>query len=338
MRQISRPMILILTAEKDLHALEVQRHIRRAGLAACHIVECDGIAQREALSFEVGGSRGSDRILTSDGQQVSMSDASVIWFRRTSGSQRLRWPIDDQRAVSIINNDCRSALAGLMTTHFAGIWISAPEATYRASDKIVQLNTARECGWRVPRTLVTQSRDAVLGFFDACNGSVVMKTVAGAPGPFLETVKLVDPRIYDEDTFAAAPAIYQEYIPGDQHLRLNCFGDRSHAALIRARELDWRGNLNVPISRYHVEPALHRDVRRVLDRLELAMGIIDLKLTPEGEPVWLEVNPQGQFLFLDALAGLRLAEFMATYLLHEHERAVVDRRVPDGGFDGYATR
>jgi glutathione synthase/RimK-type ligase-like ATP-grasp enzyme len=284
-------------------------------------VECDGIAQREALSYEVGGTRGTDRLLASEGEYVAVSDASVLWFRRTSGRQRLRWPIDDERAVSIVDNDCRSALAGLLTTQFAGTWISTPDATFRASDKIGQLDAARGCGWRVPRTLVTQSRAAVIEFFEACNGSIVAKTVAGAPGPFLETVKLVDPRAYDKETFAAAPAIFQEYIPGDRHLRLNCFGDESHAALIDSPKLDWRGNLDVPISRYDVEPALHRDVRSVLDRLELAMGVVDLKLTPEGEVVWLEVNPQGQFLFLDALADLRLAERFAAYLLDEHERA-----------------
>jgi hypothetical protein len=39
-------------------------------------------------------------------------------------------------------------------------------------------------------------------------------------------------------------------------------------------------------------------VRRVLDCLGLEMGNIDLKESPSGEIVWLEVNPQGQFLFL----------------------------------------
>jgi hypothetical protein len=36
-----------------------------------------------------------------------------------------------------------SALAGLLATHFAGKWISTPDATYRASDKIGQLDAAR---------------------------------------------------------------------------------------------------------------------------------------------------------------------------------------------------
>jgi glutathione synthase/RimK-type ligase-like ATP-grasp enzyme len=319
-------MILVLTTNDDLHALEVQRHVRAAGQAECHVIECDRIAQRDALSYEIGSSGQADRILTSEGFHVPVSAASVIWFRRTSGSQQLVSALEDERAVSIVNNDCRSALAGLLTTHFLGKWVSTPEATYRASDKIGQLDAARECGWRVPKTLVTQSREAVIEFFESCRGSIVTKTVAGASGPFLETVKLVDPRAFDEDTFAAAPAIFQEHIAGHDHIRLNCFGEHSYAALIHTAALDWRGNLNVPITRYDVPDTLHRQVRLVLDSLQLEMGIIDLKLTPEGELVWLEVNPQGQFLFLDALADLHLAENLATYLLHEHNRTASDSR------------
>jgi hypothetical protein len=45
------------------------------------------------------------------------------------------------------------------------------------------------------------------------------------------------------------------------------------------------------------------------------MGIVDLKETPDGELVWLEVNPQGQFLFLESLTGQPLASYFADYLL-----------------------
>jgi hypothetical protein len=50
------------------------------------------------------------------------------------------------------------------------------------------------------------------------------------------------------------------------------------------------------------------------------MGNIDLKITPEGECVWLEVNPQGQFLFLDALTDLQLADRFVDYLVTEAAR------------------
>jgi hypothetical protein len=47
------------------------------------------------------------------------------------------------------------------------------------------------------------------------------------------------------------------------------------------------------------------------------MGIVDMKLAPDGEPVWLEVNPQGQFLFLEGLCGMPLTEIFADFLIRQ---------------------
>jgi hypothetical protein len=307
-------MIVILTVAEDLHALVVQKLVRAAGFWQCHIVECDRIAQRNFLSYGINFPV-DDEILTSEDRRIALADATVMWLRRIRSEQSLRVEVADEGARGVINSDCSGALTGFLSTHFHGKWISTPEATSRAADKVGQLQAAHECGFRVPRTLVSQSRDAVLDFHESCGGNIVVKTVVGAPGPFLQTVRLADPRSLDESSFAAAPAIFQECIEGCEHLRLNCFGNESYAALIRSEDLDWRVNLDVPISSYAVPQELHRKVRGVLDRLGLEMGVVDLKLTPEHEPVWLEVNPQGQFIFLDAFTDLKLAESFAAYLL-----------------------
>lgn len=307
--------ILILTVTDDLHAIVVQRHVRAAGHPECHIVECDRIAQRDFLSYGVNYPLG-DRVLTSEGCRISISDATLGWLRRARSTQVIDRVVDDEANV-VINNDCRGGLSGLLAAHFRGKWISTPEATYLAGDKIGQLEVARACGFRVPRTLVSQSRSDVREFFDACDGEIIVKTVVGAPGPFLQAVRISDPDSMDAESYAAAPAIFQECIPGEDHLRLNCFGSRSYAALIRSDELDWRASLGKSISSYDVSPSLHRKVRSVLDALGLEMGVVDLKLTPDDEPVWLEVNPQGQFLFLDAYTDLRLGERFAEYLVEE---------------------
>lgn len=310
-------MIVILTIADDLHALVVQRQVRESGLLDCHIIECDRIAQRSSLSYGINYPV-SDEISTSEGGKICLSDATLLWFRTIRAAQDYKFAVEGT-ARAIIDNDCRGALLGYLATHFHGKWISTPEATARAADKIGQLQAAHACGFRVPRTLVAQSREAVLGLYDSCEGNIVVKTIVGAEGPFLETVKLDDPRKLDDDYFAAAPAIFQEYIAGHEHLRLNCFGNESYAALISSDDLDWRSNLDVPISSYAVAPSLHRNVRAVLDRLGLEMGVVDLKLTADREPVWLEVNPQGQFLFLDAFTDLKLSERFAAYLVAEHE-------------------
>jgi hypothetical protein len=60
--------------------------------------------------------------------------------------------------------------------------------------------------------------------------------------------------------------------------------------------------------------------------LDLRMGVFDLKLTPGGELVWLEINPQGQFLFIEGLSELKLTDLLADFLAREARTAAARRR------------
>jgi hypothetical protein len=53
------------------------------------------------------------------------------------------------------------------------------------------------------------------------------------------------------------------------------------------------------------------------------MGIVDLKMTQNNNFVWLEINPQGQFLFVQGLSGLNLISHFARFLYEGLERIEV---------------
>jgi hypothetical protein len=75
--------------------------------------------------------------------------------------------------------------------------------------------------------------------------------------------------------------------------------------VLETDRLDWRYPLDATVEPYDVDDSIVAALQRVLDRLGLWMGIFDMKLDPHDEPWWLEVNPQGQFLFLEGSADCR---------------------------------
>ena len=113
------------------------------------------------------------------------------------------------------------------------------------------------------------------------------------------------------------PSIYQELIFGTKYLRVNRFGDQVYAALIETDALDWRPNINVPISPFSVDVELKERIVALLNAFNLKVGIMDLKISDRGDLVWFEVNPQGQFLFLEPLTGQNLLASFADFLLDE---------------------
>ncbi|MNK98176.1 hypothetical protein D3C87_1185340 [compost metagenome] len=78
--------------------------------------------------------------------------------------------------------------------------------------------------------------------------------------------------------------------------------------------MDWRTNLNVEAAIHGLDDHFRTQIVSFVKLLGLSMGIIDAKLTPDGDLVFLEINPQGQFLFLEPMVGFDLKQEFASYL------------------------
>lgn len=69
-----------------------------------------------------------------------------------------------------------------------------------------------------------------------------------------------------------------------------------------------------PSVNYRRRPAL---LLKLMDELGLQYGTIDLKRCESGEYVFLEINPQGQFLYVEIKAGMPITRTMAELLAHD---------------------
>jgi len=136
----------------------------------------------------------------------------------------------------------------------------------------------------------------------------------------LLTRTVTERHLASPEAMAVSPAMYQEHIPGTRHVRAQCFGERVIAVLITAEALDWRARLDSDIRPWTTPDAIRARLLEVMRTLGLKMGIVDLKLTDDDECVWLEVNQQGQFLFLEGLTGLPLTAAFCRFLSEEAER------------------
>jgi len=117
---------------------------------------------------------------------------------------------------------------------------------------------------------------------------------------------------------ALAPMILQEYVPKRAELRVTVVGDRIFAALIdsqasRRTRHDWRHyDFDATAYSAHELPAsVAAACRRLLAYFGLRFGAIDLVLTPNGDYVFLELNPVGQWAFIEDLTGMPIAAALA---------------------------
>ena len=302
----------ILTQAGDLHAELVAHWVRQAG-GHVSLVYADCVPGEGGISFNPAHPAQA-QLRSADGV-ITIGDLDLVWWRRV-GKPRVPEQVRDADAREVVSNDSRDSVVGLFRSGFQGIWVSDPDATRNAEFKLVQLRAAVEVGLRVPATLVSQVPDDIRKFCLRVGGRVVTKPVASTIDVPLRAGVLTLEELPGDDVLALSPAIYQELAPGEQHLRACTWGSTVVCGTLESPIMDWRTDPNPTVGTTEIDADTAARLIALNAKLGLEMGISDLKPAPDGgPPYWLEVNPQGQFLFLEGLGGPEVAKPFADFLL-----------------------
>lgn len=302
--------IAIFSLESDIHARAIGHNLASRSGVEVYFFASDAFLDRGGLRWS-SEDRDLRSIKSYDGKWVSVSDLDVIWWRRVNQTQRQAHTFGE--AAEFINNEWRGALSGILFDSFGGTWVNDPAKDAIAGNKLFQLNVAKDLGFKVPRTLISQDPGSVIQFAKEMGGTFVVKKLIGTYHQPLATVELKDTEL-DAEAIEICPAIYQEKILGTKHLRVNCFGSSIHALLITSKVLDWRRDMSCPIKPYKLDFVTERRTIALVQRSGLEMGIIDMMISDQDEIVWLELNTQGQFLFGEALSGYDLINPFSNFL------------------------
>lgn len=320
------PDCVVVSESFDIHALGVAKRLITLGMTVA-VIESDHLSGSPWLTW--APDRATSLLPEADGEPIDISGTAVVWWRRVAPSNSKL--TGDPAHLDLVANDTEEALRGILATRFGGAWVDDPGAMRRAENKLIQLDLARRLDLRAPQTLISQDPAAIREFAHR-HKSIVGKVLRGTNKTPLMTVP-IDMSIVSDDALRMCPTIFQEQIPGSRHLRVNVFGDAVLTSMIESEHLDWRPYPDNDIREVGLDWALRSKLLVFLHELGLTMGAFDLKLTPDGEPVFLEVNPQGQFLFLQARSGTDLVGQCARYLAKrvdlERSQRATDPRLKD---------
>src|SRR6185295_16367444 len=133
-----------------------------------------------------------------------------------------------------------------------------------------------------------------------------------------------------------SPLILQEYVPKHVELRVTVVGGEIFPAEIesqgsaRSRD-DWRRYdlARTPYRRHTLPADVAERLLGVVRAFGLCYGAIDLVLTPDGRYVFLELNGNGQWLWIEDLTQMPIADAITSVLARGRETAPVALPTPD---------
>jgi len=275
------------------------------------------------------------------GQRYRLEDFRSIWYRRPSRRYTFVSGLSDE-GYEFAKAEAQRGFEGVLRS-LPCFWVSDPDAIRAAEWKPKQLAYAQQVGLRVPRTLITNDPQAALHFFEACQGEVAYKPLSqGVPRPkpgeawqgAVYTTRLTRAAFLEHLSSAAITATcFQEYIPKAFELRVNVIGSRIFAAEIHSQHseharVDFR--LGYADLRYsiHTLPAIIAEACRELVRLfRLQFSAIDVLVTPDGQYVFVDLNSNGQWGWIENQTGLPLTEALVSLLERGHAEESAQKEV-----------
>jgi glutathione synthase/RimK-type ligase-like ATP-grasp enzyme len=204
--------------------------------------------------------------------------------------------------------------------------MSLPSAVQRAESKILQLQIASTVGFACPETLISNDPTEIRAFFRWEHQRVVAKPLRlgyfnyGDSQSAVYTTALATSDLADDDALTAAPVIYQQHVEKQCDIRVTVIGSRIFAAAIHSQteasaRIDWRrSEVDLAHTIHDLPEEIAQACIRLVEKLHLKFGAIDLILTPEGRYYFLEINPNGQWLWLEDKLGFMITDAIASWL------------------------
>jgi glutathione synthase/RimK-type ligase-like ATP-grasp enzyme len=176
---------------------------------------------------------------------------------------------------------------------------------------------AKSLNISIPDTLISNELAEITKFVRSKSRTIVKPLSNGYPHS-IETRECTADDFSDDAVVGLAPHIYQELVEAVSDIRVFIVGNSVFAGELKRDEINTKIDWRMLASGWQAHQ-LSADCANSLLQLTHQMGLRtashDLRLTAEGEYIYLETNPSGQFLFLEIDCDLPLSEAMAQYLI-----------------------
>jgi len=254
-------------------------------------------------------------------------DIGAIWYRRPGkifdGMNKDDRP--SEATQRFVNDQWYSWIEAIQVVPDI-TWVNRPQANDAMENKIRQLFLAKVIGFTIPETIVSNDPIYIRKQI-ADHGDVMVAKALYSPlieesdqDYFIFTTKICQNDIQRDDQIKITPSIFQKILLPKIDYRVTVVGDIVLAARIEADtnctvELDWRTQKNgLRFVRTTLPEAIENLCRNYVKESGLVFGAIDL-VKYEDQFIFLEINPNGEWGWLQKPNGLPIATAIVEFLI-----------------------
>lgn len=317
----SESHVLVVTRVKDATADYVLRRMTDRNIPCLRLNAEDFGMTEIVLRFP----NIRDSTLSIGGMRIPIGNIRGVWLRRLVKPKACQ--IQELEARAFAESELDFALRWFidLLNNYCPV-IDCETKVLEGRNKFDQLAIAETFGLHIPATLVTND-PAAAKFFIEQHKTAVIKSVAGyghqvEGGFYTVYTNIVTKDILDRfESIRTAPICLQEYIEKEFELRITIVGQRVFGCRIDSQntqktQIDWRRYDSATLySVYNVDQELSSQLVAIMKHYGIRFASFDLIVTPNGKTVFLEMNPATQFLWIEELTGMPIADAIIDEIL-----------------------
>jgi glutathione synthase/RimK-type ligase-like ATP-grasp enzyme len=226
--------------------------------------------------------------------------------------------LDGEAADSARRRQCRGLHEALLrwTEIAPQLSINRPSAMASNISKPYQTQLIRDCGFRIPETLVTNEPDLVRRFWKE-HRHVIYKSVSAVRSIVQDFAESDSDRL---EQIRWCPTQFQAFVPGT-NVRVHVVGEHVFATAVETAATDYRYaaqqvGVNADLREVELSHPLMQRCIALTAALGLVFAGIDLKITPDDQVYCFEVNPSPAFSYYESHTGQPISSAVAYRLMH----------------------
>lgn len=257
-------------------------------------------------------------------KKILAADVSSVWYRRPSPDRKFDKKLDGD-SLKFFRGETKEWVKSITLSLKRAFWVTSPWLLYEARIKSNQLFVANSVGLSIPKTLIGRDQELVKKFFTECPNGMIAKSLKA---PYVEskdsyytlrTQEIMQTDLNDPSLFIC-PTIFQERISTLYELRVVVIGKRLFCFKAVPKEktfLDIRtgGLMNVEYAPHEIAPSLSRKIIRLVDYFGLPFSSMDLLVDEDGKEFFIDLNPNGQWLWLEYSTGIVMSDLFAEMMV-----------------------
>lgn len=216
----------------------------------------------------------------------------------------------------IINSDILAIIDGLANS-FSGVVLTKPYLLRQAENKIFQLIYAKSHSILMPKSFIGNN-----DYWKCINDQRIIKPISVGKIETSSGIAIIQTNLMHEndsyDSPELTPVYIQEYIKKSFEVRITVVDDDFFAVkIVSDNMIDWRAGNNNQYEIIDIPIEIKKCIKMMMKDFQLRFGAIDYIVDVDGKWYFLEINPNGQWQWLECILGLSISDSIMNMLLGE---------------------